>query len=656
MAVYTLQRGLVVKIGQRHFEHKRELDNNKIQLEDVQTGAIRTIPATTLVKQITAGEITVVRSAEPSTSDVQGNDSKWIAVVIDKMDEKNRTLYLKKIAYVRFMRKRGIRRGQRKLIELAIPQVASILVDPSPPSASAVMRWIRRFEKYNLQPVALASGHMLRSSPRRLDGQLLGCIRDQLKTLYFKKGGRSIRQVVRRVLQIQAIRVANGDIQEHEAHVSEATVRRIADEVSPYDRDRLRYGNTYAAAKWRHSIGGIYATRPLERVEMDHTLLDLYVIDDRRCIPLGRPTVTILIDSYSGYILSIYVSFESETLGRMMRAIKIAIQPKDSLIGGLGLSNGWHSAGLWEVLVVDNGLAFHSTHLHRLALELCCDLEYCPTRKPWFKPTVERAMLEMARILPYAGRPQKPSMIDKPYDPKITACVMFSDLCNCLYKWVVDVHPFQVNERKLARPIDLYLEGLDSMPPPSFLDDCRSLDIIAGITKDLTVRNGGVEMQYINYRSPELGEMAKGIAPSFKTSVKFDPNDLGQIYVQHPTSKDWLCVPAQHEDYASGLNLSQHKLIRSNAKADLLKKDAYVTLMRAQAELQDMWDAAISSGKKLKRSAKQLAILEGLNSLTPIAVAKPGEYIKPEKIVTLDDGAAITREVPDFIAFDLEVL
>ncbi|GEM_PF-5609679 len=34
------------------------------------------------------------------------------------------------------------------------------------------------------------------------------------------------------------------------------------------------------------------------RVEMDHTELDLYVIDDQRGIPLGRPTVTVIIRPY----------------------------------------------------------------------------------------------------------------------------------------------------------------------------------------------------------------------------------------------------------------------------------------------------------------------------------------------------------------------
>ena len=275
MTIYILQRGLVVQIGQRHFEYKRELENKKIQLEDVLTGAIRSMPAHTLVHKIQEGEIKIVRESEPIASKF-GRDDMWAAVLIDKMDAKNQAEYLRRVAYVRAMRKRGLTRGRRSQIKEAIHSVAKGLDDLKPPSASAVMRWMRRFEELDLQPAALASGHLLRSSQRRLDQLLVDCIREQLAAHYLKRGGRSIRYVLIRIRQIQQGMAARGEIDASTMPVSESTVRRLANEITPYDRDRLRYGNTYAAAKWRHSVGGIYATRPLERVEMDHTLRALF--------------------------------------------------------------------------------------------------------------------------------------------------------------------------------------------------------------------------------------------------------------------------------------------------------------------------------------------------------------------------------------------
>ncbi len=41
---------------------------------------------------------------------------------------------------------------------------------------------------------------------------------------------------------------------------------------------------------------GPSVTRPLERVELDHTPLDLIVVDEEDRLPIGRPTVTLALD------------------------------------------------------------------------------------------------------------------------------------------------------------------------------------------------------------------------------------------------------------------------------------------------------------------------------------------------------------------------
>ncbi len=39
---------------------------------------------------------------------------------------------------------------------------------------------------------------------------------------------------------------------------------------------------------------------PLQRVEIDHTRLDVLVVDERTNLPIGRPTLTILVDVIRG--------------------------------------------------------------------------------------------------------------------------------------------------------------------------------------------------------------------------------------------------------------------------------------------------------------------------------------------------------------------
>lgn len=72
----------------------------------------------------------------------------------------------------------------------------------------------------------------------------------------------------------------------------------------------------------------------------------------------------------------------------------------DAITAGQGLVNPWYAMGLWETLVLDNSLSFHSPHIRHVASDLCLDVEYCPVRMPWFKPVCVLHYFE----IPYTSR------------------------------------------------------------------------------------------------------------------------------------------------------------------------------------------------------------------------------------------------------------
>ncbi len=654
MAIYRLVRGLVIQIGDRKLAFQREINERTVQFEDIETGAYRAFKRAELVLKIADGRIAVLQCYDGGeTISESKNNPDMIDVAAYRLAPKQQTAWERRQQYVRAFRRRGVSHGDLRRIKKLLPEVARKLEGFKPPSAVTIYRWLRSYQKSGGNLAALLSRHVRRSSRFLITEETRDVARDVLRKHYFIRNGESLVAVHRRYKsQVQALAQKRRRQEKPVIEVASlSTMRRIAAEVSGYDRDRARLGASAASAKWRHAVGGVYATRPLERVEMDHTILDLYVIDDVRGIPLGRPTVTILIDSYSGYILALYVSFEGETLGRMARSIQLALQPKDLLTDAIPTRHEWLTPGLWEVIVVDNGLAFQSPQLRMIALELGCDLEYCPTRKPWFKPTVERSMLEMARILPIQGRPEKIFGLVDRVDPVKTACVMFSDLCTCLTKWVVDVHPYHTYERKLARPVDLLQEGMKDMPAPAFVSGLKSLEVITGLAKEVTVRQYGVELFYLSYRSPGLADVARQQAtPTFKTMIKYDPNDLGRIWVQNPRDRLWLEVPCMDQQYAKGLTFRQHKMIREYARQTLRAKMAPEEFLRAQAELQDMLDSSVRRGKGLIKDLKKYALFQGMTSLTlgEKPDRKNGVEILPEQVITQEEFRVAAHEIPSF--------
>lgn len=650
MSVYTLDTDLVIQDGDAQWRVHRVLDNQYVQLEHQATARIRRMRIAKLASDIASGKLSVVRdngAVQPEQASHAGNAVMCTATLPAKYKSQFELTY----AYVRHMRKRGITNGQRRRITEAIPTIAATLGDQTPPRPSTVMDWMREYEISGQNPACLVSRNIRRRVSKRLVPAVFEIARKVLARHYFVRNGCSLRDVLDKVLRELERATQAGPIKEASAPISLSTIRRLAAETTPFDRDRARLGPAQARAKWRFSKPGTYATRPLERVEMDHTLLDLVVIDDALGIPLGRPTITLLVCGFSGYILGFFISFEGETIGRVVQSIKVAAQPKDSITAGQLLSNAWHAMGLWETLVLDNSLSFHSPHLRHIASELCMDIEYCPVRMPWFKPSVERTLGELTRQLPAHGRPKKPNSGPDPIDPNSTACITFNDLCAGVLQWVVDVHPFEINERKMARPIDLFLEGLSSCPAPTLIDSSANLEVIAGLSTSATVDHSGIVHKYLRYTSDELRSMQRSIGTRFKTLIKFNPYDLGSVFVQHPRTGLWISVGARDEEYAAGLTLTQHKLIRKEAGRKLTLANAETHLRAARLALQDRWEQAIRGGRKVKRS-RELGLFQGVSSLSWSNPLQRPETTKPISVVVDNDmPEPDSQSIPTFEVF-----
>ncbi|MDP9154870.1 MAG: Mu transposase C-terminal domain-containing protein [Pseudomonadota bacterium] len=651
MAIYRLDRDLVVQRGDTHWAVQRILDNRYVQLEEPSTGRIRKERIAKLHNDIVSGLVSIV-GGKPASHDESTAQNRQVIFSPESLSEQHRAAYDRAHDYVRAMRKRGISQGQRNLIAAVLPLISESLGDAHPPKPSTVMRWMRIYQRSDRNSMSLVSGHMHRRHSRLVADDVRVIIDDILKQYYFIKNGCSVRTAHDRIVRALERRKPENEQRGATEPVSLSTVRRIALETSPFDRDRLRLGAATARAKWRYSKPGVIATRPLERVEMDHTPLDIYVIDDQLGIPLGRPILTLMICSYSAYIIGFYISFEGESLARMIRTIKIAIQPKDSITAHAKLRNPWYGMGVWETLVLDNPLAAHAPPFKQIALDLGFDIEYCPVRMPWFKPVVERYIGEACRQLPPQGRPQPPGRSADPVNPKLEACVTFNDLCEGLLRWVVDVHPFQINQQKLARPVDLFLEGLDKCPAPTFVDSYGSLNVLAGISKQVSVRRGAIGTDYIRYTNNALRDLGFEMGTNFKTTIKYDPNDLGEIHVMHPKTKMWFRVPAKDLDYACGLSATQHKAIRAAAKEKLTAANAQQVLRESKLALQDFYANAVLSGKKLKRSAKEYCQLSGHKS-----IPSPSTIPAAAADVLVDEYQPdVVNEIPTFGMFSVDDL
>lgn len=665
MKTYALTIGLIVRHGERTWRMERQLDDaaSTLVFVDQITGMPRTMTPGALQADVLKGELSIVTGEPPDAGDTQRVSAPLVATLEDLLPH-HRQQVEHRYRFVMHMRRKGIRRGMRSHIRAEIKALKGnlpprhtdeqVMPDPAVPSPSSVMDWMRRHEESGGNLLSLLPRHATRRSPRRLSETVLQICREQVRNYYCTRRRPTIAATQRRINE--AIAAQPTDPSKPTVAVSISTVRRCIEEIDPHARDIARFGRAFARNKWRYSLHGLDVSRPLERYEIDHTIVDVVVVSDGTAMPLGRPTITVVVDAFSGLVAGFFISFWSTGLGTTIAALKVAISPKDAICAGQGLAARWLPYGIPNLLVCDNGLEFHSPQFHAVAMHLSTDLRFCAVRQPWLKPMVERTFGSYLSYLPAQGRVEKRLDNYLPLKPEKTAAITFSALCQGLLKAFVEIHPFEINQRRLLLPYDRFQEGMAKMLPPRLPSSTAELDLIAAQCQPLTIGNEGAVMRFLRYNSTELIKTKQRIGTSFKTLVKYNPEDLGSIYVQDPTSRQWLWVPSCQPEYTSGLSVVQHRAIRALLKGKLEHRDIPNQLNRAKLQLMDMWNSRAAVGKRLKFA--QLRALSGLTSSHSLlgadvaALSKPTQPA-PSQLVTPQDLEVAEPEIPDFKAFQL---
>lgn len=655
MSKFAFKVGLTLRNGLQTLEFVRLLDKNEVQFEDPITRRVYVWEISKVTSEILAGKLALVGGSEPNTTRIDG--SQEFISSLDSLPAKYKEDLQRKIDVIKWLKKNGISLGQRKAISSSVKKLFELRAwNTKQPSSSTVMAWMREWEASGCNPVSLVSKNFQRKRTKPFDAFLEDEIRSLLRKEYFVRSRPSLERVyliLQRLLEKLSNRNANSTTQNK---MSLSSLRRRVQEVDPYVRDTLRYGAAYAKNKWRYSLSGNYATRALQRLEVDHTILDIVVIADGSGMPLGRPVITIIVDSYSGYVVGFYISFAGPGLAPVLNAMKVALMPKNVFTNGSDtFNNEWLGYGIGELYVVDNGLEFHSKQFVYAALELNSDIQYCPVRQPWFKPTVERFFRELGYHIPDEGKVYKPLANYLPLDPNSTARISFSELCKGLLKFFVDIHATKVHSRKLARPFDLFKESFETLPPPLLPTNLERFGLIAAQQKQLIVGNEGVVMNYLRFNSAELQAMRRKIGIKFKTNIKYDPENLGYCYVQHPQKLDWLYVPNCHPEYAENLSMLQHRAIREKLKNDAISGDKYEAHLRAKIEFIEMWESIVK-GKQITRDTKSALHFSQLSS-TKALTTEPKIFQEKKveiQLVTPENFKVTKRDVPTFTSFILD--
>ncbi|MGJ4748962.1 hypothetical protein ACQV5M_21545, partial [Leptospira sp. SA-E8] len=154
-------------------------------------------------------------------------------------------------------------------------------------------------------------------------------------------------------------------------------------------------------------------------------------------------------------------------------------------------------------------------------------------------------------------------------------------------------------------------ESVERNPPPQIPLTLKGLDLIAAMSKQMTITNGGLEFYGLTYAGYEHKELLRSAGGKFNTLVKWNPDDLGYMYVQHAQTKEWVTLSCTRPEYANGLTWNQHRLVRKVARGELRRGRKVEDLLAAKQRLHELWmNPLLQKNKKLElESAKRFSRL-----------------------------------------------
>src|SRR5271165_5722527 len=197
-----------------------------------------------------------------------------------------------------------------------------------PPSHVSVYRWKKRFLESGSDIRALEDAQHGGNNTKRFPSEVLEICEQSIDTVYMRIEGKHLQdvldQAIVKVREENRMRPGGMTL----PLPTRRLVKRLVEDIPAFDRHTARYGHDAALRRFRAVEGHRVTREPLERAEIDHTNLDLFVIDDETLLPLGRPWFSACEDDYTRCMLGMFVGFIPPSFLTVSLCLKDAFRPK----------------------------------------------------------------------------------------------------------------------------------------------------------------------------------------------------------------------------------------------------------------------------------------------------------------------------------------
>lgn len=525
----------------------------------------------------------------------------------------------------------------KTMVEARVNKVSNIVHNPNNFAVSmrSIYRWMKDYENSGGDMRSLIPNHARSggAGQSRLEIDLLNLVDAIIKEFVLKREKCTIDDVLAicatRIEEENRFRAKNEKL----SLPSRTTIARRINALDLKDRLEARNGKR-KARKMLQQAGQIkYPELPLERVEVDHTKTDLIVIDETDNLPLGRLTLSYILDCPTRYPLGYYLGFEPPSYYAVLECLYNSILPKPNTKELYGTEHDWIACGIPKTLVTDQGKEFIGKDLVDACESLGIALDKAPIRTPEFKASVERGFgtINTGLFHKLPGSTFSNFIERGDYNSVHEACISMQELERTLNLFIVDVYAEKHHRGLNGIPARRWEYALKTNFFPRLPPDKDTLRIMLGRVDHRVIQPYGIEFHKIRYNSSDLGFLRNRLAGQ-QIKIKYHPGDLSRVHIFDPFEKAYLEIPALDQDYTRGLSLWKHKVVLSFARKNGDEVDL-PALGRAILKIQNIVEAARDRSRKTStrskiarwdRSGKPKSLLEQ-NAVDPKALPSQEE-------------------------------
>ena len=171
------------------------------------------------------------------------------------------------------------------------------------------------------------------------------------------------------------------------------TIRARISKLDPQFKIAKRQGKKAAEEQFKPSEGSFpNADFPLAVVQIDHTKLDIILVDDVYRKPIGRPWITMAVDVFSRMIPGFYISFDPPSALSAGLCLAHSVLTKETWLAQHEVEGLWPCWGLPRKIHLDNAREFHGKVLEKACKQYGIDIEWRPVARPHFGGHIERLL------------------------------------------------------------------------------------------------------------------------------------------------------------------------------------------------------------------------------------------------------------------------